>query len=331
MLRILLAPDLRCVLCSPVRKLVGWDMKGRGMMIGTEWAFDRYESVRATLPEAEFPLTSRSGHDLGDTVDDYDAYILDAFGVLNRGETAIEGAVERMAALRALGKRLVVLTNAASYTRAEVLAKYHRLGFDFDASEVVSSRDVAFAALPELPAGQVWAAAAAEGDDFSDAPAGARIEHLSDDPDLLRNAGGFLLLSSARWSAADTAALTEALLDNPRPLIVANPDLVAPREDGLSVEPGLIAHEIIERTGGQVAFFGKPFGNAFEIALARLPGVSRDRVAMVGDTLHTDVLGGAAAGIGSVLITDHGLFSGQDVAPYITRCAIRPSWIVATT
>lgn len=306
-------------------------MAGQSTDIGTDWAFQRYESVRATLPEASFAAASRRGGDLGDTVGDYDAYILDAFGVLNRGETAIAGAVERMAALRALGKRLVVLTNAASYTRAEVLAKYHRLGFDFDASEVVSSRDVAFAGLPALPAGACWAAAAAAGDDFSDAPSGAEIAHLAERPELLQSAGGFLLLSSARWSTADTDALTEALMASPRPLVVANPDLVAPREDGLSMEPGLIAQELTERTGQPAAFFGKPFGNAFDAALARLSGIERTRIAMVGDTLHTDVLGGAAAGIGSILITDHGLFKGHDVAPYIEKSAIRPSWIVSTT
>lgn len=300
-------------------------------MISTDQAFDMYENLRASLPTAEFPQESRFGRDLSDTVADFDAYILDAFGVLNRGETAIAGAVEQMAALRDLGKRLVVLTNAASYTRVEVLEKYRRLGFDFEASEVVSSRDVAFAALPELPAGQFWAAAAATGDDFSDAPATARIAHLSEDPDLLRSAGGFLLLSSEVWNETRTAAVADALLASPRPIIVANPDLVAPREDGLSVEPGLVAHQITKRSGAQAIFFGKPFGNAFETALTRLDGIPRNRIAMVGDTLHTDVLGGAAAGIGTILITDHGLFRGHDVAPYIARSAIRPNWIVATT
>jgi glycerol 3-phosphatase-2 len=305
--------------------------KDMDKMTNTNWAFDRYESVRALLPQASFPAQSRQGQDLGDTIADYDAYVLDAFGVLNRGETAIDGAVERMAQLRALGKRLLVLTNAASYTRAEVLAKYHRLGFDFTADEVVSSRDVAFAGLPQLPAGQVWGAAAAPEDDFSDAPAGVQIEHLADDPDLLHRAGGILLLSNAGWGADNTAMLTQALRDNPRPLVVANPDLVAPREDGLSLEPGLFAHDVTEATGGRADFFGKPFGNAFDRALARLDDLPRGRIAMVGDTLHTDVLGGAAAGIGTILITDHGLFRGHDVAPYIAKSGIRPNWIVATT
>ncbi len=49
---------------------------------------------------------------------------------------------------------------------------------------------------------------------------------------------------------------------------------------------------------------------------------------MVGDTLHTDVLGGAAAGCRSVLVTDHGLFAGRDTAPFIAASGIVPDFII---
>ena len=52
---------------------------------------------------------------------------------------------------------------------------------------------------------------------------------------------------------------------------------------------------------------------------------------MVGDTLHTDVLGGAASGMGTVLITAHGLFTGRDTAPFIAASGIIPDAIVTTT
>jgi ribonucleotide monophosphatase NagD (HAD superfamily) len=54
------------------------------------------------------------------------------------------------------------------------------------------------------------------------------------------------------------------------------------------------------------------------------------RLAMVGDSLHTDVLGGAAAGLQTVLVTHHGLFRGQEVGPYFDQCAFRPDWVVDT-
>ena len=46
---------------------------------------------------------------------------------------------------------------------------------------------------------------------------------------------------------------------------------------------------------------GKPYGHVFDEVLHRHPDISRDRVLMVGDTIHTDVLGGLAAGIKTML------------------------------
>lgn len=300
-------------------------------MITTEAAFARYERLRPVLPQAQFPETSREGATLEDTMDDYDAYILDAFGVLNRGEAPIPGAVERIAQLRAAGKRLVVLTNAASYTRVGVLAKYHRLGFDFTLDEVVSSRDVAFAHLPEVHG--VWAAITAKEDDLSDLPVGHFAADLLAQPEMLTTAAGFLFLSAARWTNEDTARLQRALQFQPRPVVIANPDLVAPREDGLSLEPGWYAQDIAADHGAplSLSMFGKPYRNAFDAALQRLPGIPRQRIAMVGDTLHTDVLGGAAAGLGTILIEVHGLFRGLSPTPFIEQSGLRPVWRIQTT
>jgi HAD superfamily hydrolase (TIGR01450 family) len=294
-----------------------------------DWAFDRYESVRARLPQALFPAQSIMAHDLGAVADRYDAFVLDAFGVLNVGDTPIPGAVARIAQLRALGKRLVVLTNAASYPRAAALEKYRRLGFDFTADEVVSSRDVASARLAALAPGATWAALAATGDTFADIP--ARVIDLLDTPGAFQAADGFLLLSQARWTPSVQRDLAQAMALRPCPLVVANPDIVAPREDRLTVEPGAFAHDLADRLGIVPHWFGKPFGDAFDDARARLAGIAPERIAMVGDTLHTDVLGGKAAGMGAILVTDHGLFARRDVTPYIARSGLRPDVIVATT
>ena len=293
----------------------------------TEAAFQRYEAVRARLPSASFTAFSHIAENLSDVADRYDAFVLDAFGVLNVGDTPIPGAVARLAALRSMGKKLVVLTNAASYTRADALQKYAKLGFDFTADEVVSSRDVAVSRLGNLGTGKTWAAISSGDDGFSDIP--AKVVDLIDQNAW--DADGFLFLSSARWSPALQTRLHDALKANPRPLIVANPDIVAPREDGLTQEPGFFAHDLIDGLGIQTQWFGKPFPDAYTEAKARLAGIRAHRIAMVGDTLHTDVLGGAAAGMGTILITDHGMFRGHDVAPYITASGIRPDVIIKTT
>ncbi len=294
--------------------------------VTTDWAFSRYEAVRARLPATQFPANSLHAANLEEVADRYDAFVLDAFGVLNVGDTPIPGAVARMAALRAMGKRLVVLTNAASYTRVAALVKYRKLGFDFRDNEVVSSRDVAAA---RLAPGGLWGVVAATGDSFADLP--GRMVDVIDTPDGFDTADGFLFLSSARWTAALQDRLMRALAHRMRPLVVANPDIVAPQEGGLSVEPGAYAHDLADQLGLVPQWFGKPFGDGFADAMARLGGIPAARVAMVGDTLHTDILGGRAAGMGTILVARHGLFAGRDVASYITRSGIVPDVIVDTT
>ena len=62
-----------------------------------------------------------------------------------------------------------------------------------------------------------------------------------------------------------------------------------------------------------------------------LGDVDPQRIAMVGDTLHTDILGGAVAGWKTVLVTGLGLMRDLDVERGIEVSGIRPDYIVQTT
>ena len=155
---------------------------------------------------------------------------------------------------------------------------------------------------------------------------------LTEDPAAYRACDGFLLLSSTDWNPTRQQLLQRALVENPRPVLVGNPDLVAPREQGLSLEPGYFAHQLADATAITPTFFGKPFDNVYAMAFARAAIESRQaRVIMVGDTLHTDVLGGAAAGVATALITGHGLLTGLDVDRHIAVSGIVPDFIVNHT
>ena len=100
--------------------------------------------------------------------------------------------------------------------------------------------------------------------------------------------------------------------------------------DGASAEPGYWALRIEAETGVRCEPYGRPFGPAFELALSRLGGAGarRERVAMVGDGLYTDVLGGLAAGLGTVLVTDHGLLRGLDWEIRAARAGIFPDHVI---
>jgi glycerol 3-phosphatase-2 len=290
-------------------------------------ALTAYEAVRHRLPQPGVRHSSpRHAATLAEIAEDFDVFLLDAFGVLNIGETAIPGTAERIADLKAAGKTVLVVSNAASLPTEDLLTKYHGLGYQFALSDIVTSR----AALAVAMTGQrkgLWGVMAAEQSVFPDFD-GLDSVLLGDQADVYDTVEGFLLMGSGTWTPTRQDLLEQALRSRPRPVLVANPDIVAPREDGFSQEPGLFAHQLADRTGVKPTFFGKPFIGVFDLALSRLGPVDKSRVVMVGDSLHTDILGAQTSGIRSALIADYGFFSGADVKSAIQRSGIFPDFIV---
>lgn len=289
----------------------------------TALAFARYRALEHRLPAFRGTKTPpRRIADLRGAFEDVDAFILDAFGVLNRGTRVVPGAVARIAQMRAAGKRVLVLTNGALLTPAQTVAKFAAWGYDFSVSEIISSRQIAADDLAQVDG--LVAAITPASDSLADLP--PNLRPLT--PDTLRQARAFVFLDAQGWDGPRQQALHDALARNPRPVLCANPDIIAPRDTGNSWEPGHFCHLLPPEV--PVRFFGKPFAPAFDAALARLR-LPAERVAMVGDTLHTDILGGAAAGCQTVLITDHGFMAGHDPAPFMQACGITPGFIAPTT
>lgn len=109
--------------------------------------FDGYEAVRHRLPNAAPGGACTPAHNLSDIADLYDVFLLDAFGVLNIGDTAIPGAPERIADLQAAGKRVMVVSKAAGFPHGKLMEKYDRLGFRFAPEDVITSRKALLAVL----------------------------------------------------------------------------------------------------------------------------------------------------------------------------------------
>ena len=296
--------------------------------LNTAKAFAAYESVRHRLPAVARAGACARVQNLDDIADDFDVFLLDAFGILNVGETAIPGTPERVAGLQAAGKRVLVVTNAASFPQETLMAKYARLGYDFAPGDVISSRAATLCALQTEPA-RHWGMMAVPSlahDDLNHLDA----TFLADDPGAFDAAEGFLLLGSGDWSEKRQKLLEASLIRRPRPVLVGNPDIVAPREVGFSTEPGSYAHRLADRTGVQPRFFGKPFHNVFDLVFAHLGGgFDKSRILMVGDSLHTDILGGQAAGVKTALNAGHGFFAGHDVAEAVATSGIQPDFILA--
>ncbi|MFT6447041.1 Haloacid Dehalogenase Superfamily Class (subfamily) IIA [Sulfitobacter pontiacus] len=298
----------------------------RNIGVDPQSAFARYLQIADRLPRTAAGGLAETGV-FTDLAARFDLILFDAYGVLNVGETAIPGATDTIAALRAAGKAVGVVSNSAAYPKTHMMARYARLGFDFSAPEVTTSREALTAHIAGLPPCR-WGLMINPAVDLGEL-ATLNTTVLGDDAESYDAQDGFLLVGADGWTDRRQTLLEASLKRAPRPVLVGNPDLVAPRETGLSREPGWFAHRLADRTGVMPVFLGKPFGQVFDIALGRFNrALPPERVLMVGDTLHTDILGGAQAGFATALVTGYGSLTGLDVTDAIAQAGLSPDFIV---
>ena len=290
-----------------------------------------YEALRPYMPPAVPPPATRRVDRLVDILPHVDALILDGFGVINVGASVIDGIhdVLQMAAARDIA--VMVLTNGAGKGAQASWTKYRDWGLSITRQQVVSSRDSLEAALPMVAAGRIVAPL---GPAARPLDIGTELT-LADDPDLFERAECFAFLGSAGWDDTLQTALEGALARGGRDLLVGNPDISAPLGGVFSAEPGYWAVRAMQATGIVPRWYGKPHAAAFDLVLDRMEQVhgrqfERRRVAMVGDSLHTDILGARAAGLQAVLLTGYGLFCDGGAHDMIEACGIAPDWIAAT-
>ena len=286
-----------------------------------------YMSISGRLPAASRAGECLRVETLGEIKNCFDAVLLDAYGVLNIGQQAVPGVPEQIAALQAAGKRMLVVSNAAGFAHGAIEERLARLGYQFSSDDIITSRKALLQALKTEPS-RHWGVIA--GEDYGPNEFGELVlTRLTDDAGAYDAVEGFLFVGAGSWSDARQAKLIASLRNHPRPIWVANPDLMAPQPMGVSIEPGHYGHEIAERTGIMPRFFGKPFENIYSLALERLgSNFDPQRVLMVGDTLHTDILGGLVAGIKTALVVDSGVMAGSNVTAAVERAGISPDWII---
>ena len=289
-------------------------------MLTTQKVFERYEDIRPRLPQTGYPQRTSDIASILEISDEIDAFVFDAFGVLNLGNQLIAGADFALKELRSAGKEVRVLTNAASYDKAGAVKKFSNLGIRFDTQEIITSRD---AAIKNLTPG-LWGIISAADDKLDDLS--FNYIRLKNDTKAYDKVDGFLFLSTSDWNSQKQLFLKNSILKNDRPVIIANADLVAPRESGFTLEPGFYGHELIDLGASNVKFFGKPYPEVYSLVTKSLSGVPGEKIAMCGDSLHTDILGAAAQGWKTVLVTKDGLFSGFETQRYSEESGIFANW-----
>ena len=288
-----------------------------------------YQALRPLLPAVR-PAPHHQADRLIDCLDRFDAFILDGFGVINVGMDKIAGIDDFFAAARAKNKPVVILTNGASNPSDTVAQKYLKWDLPVTVDDVISSRDALASFLPADPSRR---SGLLQLDHSTAALDGVKIMG-ADQYSLLDTADGFVFLGSVGWTAQDQHQLEARLTRKERPVWVGNPDVSAPHASQFSAEPGYwMARAIKAVPDLRPRWFGKPHAPAFQLAIDRVNHLAGrplpvHRIAMVGDSPHTDILGGSACGLGTILVTSYGLLRDHDAEQLCRDTGIHPDWQV---
>ncbi|RKF15750.1 hypothetical protein DBZ36_15340 [Alginatibacterium sediminis] len=294
-------------------------------------AFEIYLNIPERFPPlSERAVTPISISSMDEISAQFDVFLFDAYGVLNCGSQAIEGAGDSIEKLQAANKQVFVVTNSATPNPLQLREKFQNLGFNFLDQNIVSSRSVLESHLQQLPAQATLGV-------INTPEQGLDCQqpcHYVGDEKFWQS-DCFIFLSSQCWSWELQGQLEAELRKRPRPFWIGNPDLIAPLENSISIEPGSYTFQMSQSLFRLNRYFGKPFPSIFDEVKRRCnlgltQTIDPQRMLMVGDTLHTDVLGGNAAGLKTLLVTEHGFLKGLDVDSHIQRSKVKPDFIITS-
>lgn len=268
---------------------------------------------------------------LADVAADFDAFLIDQFGVLLNGPGIYSGTPEALSRLAGLGKPILLLSNSGKRSRPNEQRLTER-GFAREAFlGVLSSGEAAHYALQEavgsvLPNGAKTFLIARDHDRSAIDGLDLTLTDQMDAADLLLIAGS----EAEQHSLEYYKALLKIAADRDVVCWCSNPDQTMLTKAGPMFGAGRIA-TLYEELGGQVQWFGKPYLPMYEIALKKLGGLLPSRVLCIGDSPEHDIRGGQDAGCATALVRT-GIHAGETLEGLQAICAkhrVEPDFILS--
>lgn len=219
--------------------------------------------------------------------------LVDIDGVLVVSWDPVPGAADAVDALRRSGRSLRFVTNTTSRSRRSITEALRTAGITVEEDEVLTATMATVSYLARHHAG-ARCLVINSGDVGEDLDALGTTDSAADaDVVVLGGAG----------DAFDHAALNEAFraVDGGAPLIAMHRNLFWRTAGGDELDTGAYLAGLEAATGREAVVMGKPSPDFFAEAV-RSAGATEDAAVMVGDDLHSDVLGAQRCGIRGVLV-----------------------------
>jgi HAD superfamily hydrolase (TIGR01459 family) len=246
-------------------------------------------------------MTSQFISGIIDTVDTYDAFVIDLWGVIHDGHKPYPWAMETLKQLKDLKKPTLLLSNSPRRVFASE-AHLANMGLPRDLySHIYTSGEDTHQGLKNRP--DAWHQQLGQrlfhiGPDFHN----AMYTTLSYEGVASPGEADFILATGAELSHIEEyETILKAGRERNLPMLCANPDRVVVHGGKIILCCGGIA-EKYEQMGGSVFYHGKPHPAVYQTVFALLEGTPPSRILAIGDSLSTDIKGAQSNGIDGALI-----------------------------
>ncbi|MBM7554882.1 TIGR01457 family HAD-type hydrolase [Thalassobacillus pellis] len=245
----------------------------------------------------------------------YEAYLIDLDGTMYRGSERIEDAVHFIEALNKKKIPHLFVTNNSSRRPEQIAEKLNGMDIPAENKQVYTSSMAAAQYISEEQPEATVYAIGEEGLFYELDQAGLKLTEKKAD---------YVVIGIDRDISYEK--LTKACLnvrDGAR-FLSTNADVAIPTERGMVPGNGAITSVITISTGIAPVFVGKPEAVIMEQAIKTL-GYPKEKVLMVGDNYHTDILAGMDAGLDTLMVFT-GVTSKEDLNGYDRK----PTYTTAT-
>jgi phosphoglycolate/pyridoxal phosphate phosphatase family enzyme len=251
----------------------------------------------------------------------FDCFLIDLDGVVYVGDNQTPGAVETINKLKRSGKTVIFMTNDPRKTAAEYKDRLTGMGITVSQGDVVTSGmaiayhiKTSFVDLKRKKAYVIGSKSLKEEIKLTG------LEIVDEDE---AKSADFVIVGGHTGFHYEEIKLAMLAIGKGAQFFATNRDPTYPGPEGPLPATGAVLASIETACGKRAQVAGKPEVIMFEVALAEHLHRDRDRFAIIGDRLDTDITGGKKAGISTILA-----LSGSVTEEDIENSEIKPDYII---
>ena len=265
------------------------------------------------LSQAARGMTAAVNEDKKGLLREIECFALDMDGTVYLGEQWIDGAKDFLEEIVRLGKKYVFLTNNSSKSPEVYVDKLRRMGLEAGADRIITSgQATVFYLQRNYPGRRVFLL----GNDL--------LKKQFEEEGIVLDGKTPEIVVTAFDTTLDYGKMCKVcdFIRKGLPYIATHPDYNCPTEDGFIPDIGAI-HAFIHASTGRHPdrVIGKPNGDIIRYLIERA-SIKREKTAMVGDRLYTDIAAGKNSGLTSILV-----LSGEASLQDVVKSEIKPDLI----